>query len=189
MVELPPSLRASAEGRSEPLNEICTLFGFYCRFGAYLVAVALAVASGVHAHLVGQALAAYGALSACLVLALEASWCCFHHRCCISKATLFCDSYALRAGVYAVVGAGGALRCANAVPAAPTDLLVLYIALGCTGGLFLFAHWERPPSIFAFYLAEQRRKKLLSELVAEDKGSDKSLLECRQGSVGGPVSV
>eukprot|EP00946_MAST-07B_sp_MAST-7B-sp1_P001401 g1401.t1 len=175
-----PSLDDSYRGGvccgSSPLNEICTLFGFYCRFLAYLLACALALATAFHAPTIGLVLACYGGATAGLILLLESSWCCFHHRCLITNFTLLCDSYSLRAGLYALLCGGGVLRCVYA--RAPPDLLAMYAALGGLAFFFAVAHWERPPSIYAFYLAERARQKARQEMLGDrdTDGSHKKLL-------------
>ena len=77
-----------------PLNEICTLFGFYCRFLAYLLACALALSTAFHAPgsqiMAPSGLVAYGACAAAAMVLLESSWLCFHNRCLMTRATLLC---------------------------------------------------------------------------------------------------
>lgn len=164
-----------------PLNEICTLFGFYCRFLAYLLACALVLVSAFHAATeTPSGLPAYGACTAGAIMLLESSWCCFHHRCLITRATLLWDSYLVRAMLYAALGAGGVLRCVH--NRSSPDLLALYIALGGLALFFAIAHWERPPSIYAFYLVEKARKEAREKMLKDEKkaggdlGSDKTLL-------------
>ena len=180
---LPPlrSHRGVCCGAS-PLNEICTLFGFYCRFFAYLLAIALAITTAIHARTAASpGLVAYGAVTAGVMVVLESSWCWFHNRCLITRATLMCDSYLVRAVLYAVLCVGGVLRCVY-TPHAASYLLALYVALGGLALVFAVAHWERPPSIYALYLVEKARKEAREKMLEDeeragsDRGSDKSLL-------------
>ena len=154
-----------------PLNEICTLFGFYCRFLAYLLACALALSTAFHAPgsqiMAPSGLVAYGACAAAAMVLLESSWICFHNRCLMTRATLLCDSYLVRAVLYAALSAGGVLRCVYA-RAAP-DLLALYIALGGLALFFAVAHWERPPSIYKLYLDEKTRKEAREKMLEDEK--------------------
>ena len=89
------------------------------------------------------------------------------------------DSYLLRAILYAVLCAGGLVRWKY--DRGTMDLLVMYIMLGALSLFYAVAHWERPPSIYSFYVSEKEMKETRRKILEEDAravidGSDKSLL-------------
>jgi|TARA_B110000208_G_C11608409_1_gene372697 TRAP-type C4-dicarboxylate transport system permease small subunit len=145
----------------EKLNEMCTLFGFYCRVLAHGIAVSLILASFAYREK-AQLLSAYSLCVGAFILLLESSWCYFHNKCMMNQGTLRLDSYLLRSVLYILLSAGGILI--NHYVEPQMDLYVMNIILGCTGVLFAFAHAQRPDSLYEFYfndldIKNQRKKE------------------------------
>jgi|TARA_B100000780_G_C20892339_1_gene355131 TRAP-type C4-dicarboxylate transport system permease small subunit len=144
----------------EKLNEMCTLFGFYCRILSHGVAVSLILASFAYREK-AQVLSAYSLCTGVFILLLESSWCYFHNKCLMNRSTLRLDSYMLRCVLYILLSAGGILI--NHYVEPQKDLFVMNIILGCAGVLFGIAHAQRPASLYEYYFdeveTENKRKK------------------------------
>ena len=156
----------------EKLNEMCTLFGFYCRILAHGVAVALILASFAYREK-AQILSAYSLCVGIFVLLLESSWCYFHNKCLMNRGTLRLDSYLLRSILYIMLGSGGIVI--NYYVQPQMDLYVMNIILGSAGLLYAVAHAQRPLSVYQYHFdqldslkqrraeSEEERRSFLSE--------------------------
>jgi hypothetical protein len=150
----------------EKLNEMCTLFGFYCRILAHGVAVSLILARFAYRDK-AQILSAYSLCVGIFVLLLESSWCYFHNKCMMNRGTLRLDSYLLRCILYILLSAGGILINYTVEP--QLDLYVMNIILGSAGILYGFAHAQRPPSLYSYHFKQLDAKQSGKNHSAEEE--------------------
>ena len=145
----------------ERLNEMCTLLGFYCRFFAHGLAVAL-VLSSLFFFEDASTLAAFSLGSGLFILSLESSWCCFHSRCWINRFPVCLDSYLLRSLLYTLVSAAGI--CIHVYLTPQIDLFIMMLMLGALGLMFALAHVQRPPSIYEEWLDVMEARSTKSKI-------------------------
>ena len=124
---------------NERLNNMCTLWGFYCRVWAFGIGLTLLIASSVYMA-TAPSLSTFGVVAGTLAMLLECSFIFPHCKCCMRLGYVL-ENYLLRAAIYPALAIIGTIIHYRTVK--QPNLFLLFILLGLDGFFFIGAHVQR----------------------------------------------